>query len=90
MTADERCPAAHAEDPTPCDGPADAVVIFDYPLGGHGSKTGACEHHGARLLASLTHGRVHPGSAGPGSALRVYYAAQALPPFAWRHQGEDR
>lgn len=78
-----RCPAAHSDDPTPCDGPHDAVTILDHPLGGHGSEVTACEHHGARLLASLTRGRVHPGSAGDGSALRVYKTAQELPPFVW-------
>ncbi|MER5600536.1 hypothetical protein [Streptomyces sp. NPDC002265] len=74
-----RCPAAHLEDPTPCVGPV-AVVILDRQNGG----ARGCEHHGARLLASLDGGRVYPlPDAPPGTAIRVFKAAADTRPFAW-------
>lgn len=85
-----RCAAAHADDPTPCDGGRrDVVRVVDAA----GSGATGCEHHGARMLASLRGGRVYPG---PGSrdgqaAIRVYNAAQRLHPFPWvRKGGEER
>jgi hypothetical protein len=70
-----RCPAAHPEDPTPCGGEV-AVSVLDH------SNAGAdgCEHHAARLLASLDGGRVH---ALPGAAIRVFQAADGIRPFCW-------
>ncbi|KES07332.1 hypothetical protein BU52_10020 [Streptomyces toyocaensis] len=74
-----RCPAAHREDPTPCDGPL-VVTVRD---ASHGAASG-CEHHGARLLASLNNGRVFPLPDAPeGAALRVFKTAATLRPFAW-------
>ncbi|MET9762091.1 hypothetical protein ABZ016_24045 [Streptomyces sp. NPDC006372] len=67
----ERCPAADADDPTPCDGPP-VVTVLDR------SNTGAdgCERHAVRLLTLL------PGSyvitlphATAGTACRVFRAA---------------
>ena len=78
MTAD-RCRAAHPEDTTACVGPIHAVTVLD---GQGGSATG-CEHHAARLLASLTGGRVYSNSVTDGAAIRVFKAASKLPPFAW-------
>ncbi|MFF7101467.1 hypothetical protein ACFY9X_14965 [Streptomyces nigra] len=79
MTDTVRCPAAHHDDPTPCDGPAVVTVLDQYNDGADG-----CEHHGARLLASLERGRVYALPHAPaGAALRVFTAADDIPPFAW-------
>ncbi|MFI7014129.1 hypothetical protein [Streptomyces sp. NPDC050164] len=77
-----RCPAAHPEDPTPCTGPV-VVTILD----AQNSGANGCEHHGARLLASLDGGRVYPLpdalDAPDGAAIRVFKAADSTHPFAW-------
>lgn len=74
-----RCPAAHPEDPTPCDGPP-AVTVLDAANAG----ADGCEHHGARLLASLEGGRVYGLPDAPdGAAIRVFKAAQTIRPFPW-------
>ncbi|MFJ8934184.1 hypothetical protein ACIRL0_00480 [Streptomyces sp. NPDC102365] len=74
-----RCPAAHPDDPSPCDGPP-AVTILD---AGNAGANG-CEHHGARMLASLAGGRVVALPDAPdGAALRVFKAADDTRPFAW-------
>lgn len=76
---DTRCPAAHPEDPTPCDGPA-VVTVLDV----HNAGADGCEHHGARLLASLEGGRVYPLPDAPeGAAIRVFKAADTTRPFCW-------
>jgi hypothetical protein len=75
----DRCPAAHPEDPTPCDGPA-AVTILDKTNAG----ADGCEHHGARLLASIEGGRVYALPDAPeGAAIRVFKAADSIRPFPW-------
>ena len=77
--AKPRCPAAHPEDPTPCDGPVVVTVLDATNAGANG-----CERHAARLLASLTGGRVYPlGTSPEGAAIRVFQAAASLRPFAW-------
>ncbi|MER6351202.1 hypothetical protein ABT186_04955 [Streptomyces sp. NPDC001634] len=74
-----RCPAAHPDDPTPCDGPL-AVTVLDRENAG----ADGCEHHAARLLASLDRGRVYPlPHAAEGAAIRVFKAADGLRPFCW-------
>lgn len=74
-----RCPAAHPEDPTPCVGPVVVTVLDAVNAGADG-----CEHHGARLLASLVGGRVYAlPDAAPGTAVRVFQAAAGLRPFCW-------
>lgn len=78
MTAD-RCPAAHPDDPTPCTGPA-AVTVLDADNAG----ADGCEHHAARLLASLDGGRVYALPDAPeGAALRVFTASADIRPFPW-------
>jgi hypothetical protein len=43
-----------------------------------------CEHHGARLLASIEGGRVYPLPDAPeGAAIRVFKAADSIRPFPW-------
>ena len=74
-----RCAAAHVEDPTPCVGPRDAVTVLDAV----GGAAPGCEHHGARMAASVDDVRVEPGSV-VGAATRVFAAAQDLAPFCWR------
>jgi hypothetical protein len=79
--AAERCECAHPDDPTPCQGPLDAVTV----LVGDSNTVPGCEWHAARMLASLEAGRVHPGTVLLAAA-RVYLAAAELPPFAWTVQ----
>ncbi|MEV0183832.1 hypothetical protein AB0I54_31790 [Streptomyces sp. NPDC050625] len=79
-----RCPAAHPEDPTPCVGPV-AVTILDRENAG----ASGCEHHGARLLASLDGGRVYAlPHASEGAAIRTFKAAATTLPYAWVKRGE--
>ncbi|MFE7174240.1 hypothetical protein [Streptomyces sp. NPDC057616] len=76
---DDRCPAAHPEDPTPCVGPVVVTVLDAINDGADG-----CEHHGARILASLAAGRVFAlPDAPPGVATRVFQAADSIRPFCW-------
>lgn len=76
---DQRCPAAHPEDPTPCEGPVVVTVLDAANAGARG-----CEHHAARLLASLDGGRVYGLPDAPrGAAIRVFKAAYSLRPFPW-------
>ncbi|MEU7418453.1 hypothetical protein [Streptomyces antibioticus] len=43
-----------------------------------------CEHHAARMLASLDGGRVYAlPHAAPGTAIRVFKAADGTRPFCW-------
>jgi hypothetical protein len=79
MSGTVRCSAAHPEDPTPCGGPVVVRVLDAFNGGADG-----CEHHGARMLASLRGGRVHPLPDAPAeAAVRVYYAADTIRPFCW-------
>ena len=75
VSIDGRCPAAHPQDPTPCTGPP-AVTVLDAV----GDGADGCEHHGARILASLDGGRVY---ALPDAAIRVFKAAHTTRPFCW-------
>ncbi|WFB09539.1 hypothetical protein LRS74_22675 [Streptomyces sp. LX-29] len=85
VTGTVRCPAAHPDDPTPCDGPAVVTVLDAYNDGADG-----CEHHGARLLASLERGSVYALPDAPaGAAIRVFIAADDIPPFVW-YEGAPR
>ncbi|MGW0169536.1 hypothetical protein ACWDWT_30825 [Streptomyces sp. NPDC003343] len=84
-TLAERCPAAHHDDPTPCSGPA-VVTVLD----AHNDGANGCEHHGARILASLVGGRVYALPDAPdGSAIRTFKAAGTLRPFCW-YESEGR
>ena len=79
LQPEQRCPAAHPEDPTSCVGPV-AVTVLDATNAG----LNGCEHHGARLLASLDGGRVYAlPDASEGAAIRVFKAADAIRPFPW-------
>lgn len=74
-----RCPAAHPQDPTPCAGPI-VVTVLDAT----GAGADGCEHHGARLLASLDRGRVYALPGAPaGAAIRAFRATDGLRPFCW-------
>src|SRR5688500_17980840 len=73
-----RCPAAHGDDPTPCSGPPTVTVLDAGNAGADG-----CQHHAARLLASLEGGRVVSGQHHPGAAIRVYKSAADIRPFPW-------
>ncbi|SFM01581.1 hypothetical protein [Streptomyces pini] len=75
---DTRCAAAHPEDPTPCQGPHDAVTVSDRS----GGSAEGCEHHAARLLASLEGGHLAPGSV-EGAAIRVFETADRTRPYPW-------
>jgi hypothetical protein len=83
---EERCPAAHPQDPDACSGPTVVTV-----LAADNSGLDGCEHHGARLLASLDGGRVYPLPDAPdGAAIRVFKAAAITAPYAWVERGEAR
>ncbi|WP_254876522.1 hypothetical protein [Streptomyces sp. CAI-85] len=74
-----RCPAAHPEDPTPCDGPP-VVTVLDAKNAG----VVGCAHHGARMLASMHGARVVPLPDAPqGTAIDVFKAADGIRPFPW-------
>jgi hypothetical protein len=74
-----RCPAGHPEDPTPCSGPP-TVTILD----ARNASADGCQHHAARLLASIEGGRVYGlPDATPGAAIRVFKAAAGIRPFPW-------
>lgn len=74
-----RCSAAHHNDPTPCSGPPVVTVLDRQNAGADG-----CEHHAARILASLEGGRVYGLPDAPeGAAIRVFKAAANTRPFAW-------
>ena len=73
----DRCAAAHARDPRPCEGATDAVQIVDQTA----AATAACLLHGAVLLASLDRARVYPLGGLAGCAITVYVRARSLPPF---------
>jgi hypothetical protein len=76
---DRPCPAAHPDDPTDCTGPV-VVTVLD----ADGAGANGCEHHGARLLASLDGGRIFPlPDAPPGAAIRTFTAAAGIRPFCW-------
>ncbi|MGW1038699.1 hypothetical protein [Streptomyces sp. NPDC002547] len=76
---DGRCPAAHPDDPTPCIGPVTVTVLDAFNASADG-----CEHHAARLLASLDGGRVYALSDAPtGAAIRTFTAAGSIRPFFW-------
>ncbi|RMI92088.1 hypothetical protein BIU87_20730 [Streptomyces sp. ZS0098] len=84
----ERCPAAHPDDPTPCGGPV-VVTVLDR----HNAGVTGCEHHGARLLASVDGARVYPLPNAPeGAATRVFKRADTLPAYVWEtlNGGEQR
>lgn len=84
MTAPARCEAAHADDPSPCDGPVNLVRI----LSANGDQTLGCLRHGAVLLASLESGIVRQGPAGvPNAAITVHMRARGLKPFAFGTAG---
>ncbi|MDX2829468.1 hypothetical protein [Streptomyces scabiei] len=77
--SDQRCPAAHPDDPTPCTGLPTVTVLDRHNAGANG-----CQHHGARLLASLDGGRVYGlPHATPGTAIRVFKVAEGIRPFPW-------
>lgn len=78
-TPEQRCGAAHAKDPTPCEGDPAAVRVVDR----EGAETLACVHHGARLYASIDQPRVYPMPGHDGAALTVYNRAASIEPFAW-------
>ncbi|MFJ8189721.1 hypothetical protein ACIQ8D_08075 [Streptomyces sp. NPDC096094] len=74
-----RCPAAHPEDLTPCGGPVVVTIVDKDNAGADG-----CEHHAARMLASITGARpVAKPDAPAGVAVRVFRAAHHTHPFAW-------
>lgn len=74
-----RCPASHPEDPSPCGGPTVVTILDATNAGAQG-----CEHHAARLLASIDGGRVCPLPDAPdGAAIRVFKAASGIRPFPW-------
>jgi hypothetical protein len=80
MTTDDRCAAAHVEDPSDCDGPAAAVRIVDRD----NADVLGCPRHGAVTLASIDGGRVYQGpDCRDGDAIEVYRRAQILPPLAF-------
>ncbi|MFF1743889.1 hypothetical protein [Streptomyces mirabilis] len=82
---DQRCPAAHPDDPTPCDGPPVVLILDAANAGAEG-----CEHHGARLLAAIKDGRpVGLPHAEPGTASRVFKSAASIR-FFTSHDGGGR
>jgi ADP-ribose pyrophosphatase YjhB (NUDIX family) len=79
-TDTSRCSAAHPSDPSPCSGPVTVTVTDPSGAGLNG-----CEHHGARMLASIAGAKVYALPDAPdGAAVRTFKTAGTLPPYAWR------
>ncbi|MGA5468768.1 hypothetical protein ACPCUK_08040 [Streptomyces arboris] len=75
-----RCPAAHPEDSAPCGGPVVVTVVDAENAGADG-----CEHHAARMLASISGARpVAKPDAPAGVAGRVFRTAHHAHLFPWR------
>ncbi|MFI1184747.1 hypothetical protein [Streptomyces californicus] len=75
-----RCPAAHPEDATRCGGPVVVTVVDAENAGADG-----CEHHAARMLASISGARpVAKPDAPAGMAVRIFRTAHHTHPFPWR------
>ncbi|BFP54200.1 hypothetical protein SCMC78_40070 [Streptomyces sp. CMC78] len=75
-----RCPAAHPEDATPCGGPVVVTVVDAENAGADG-----CEHHAARMLASISGARpVAKPDAPTGVAVQIFRTAHHTHPFPWR------
>ncbi|OEV09207.1 hypothetical protein [Streptomyces nanshensis] len=74
-----RCPTAHPADASGCTGRPLVTVLDRDNAGADG-----CEHHAARLLATLAGGRVYglPHDT-DGAAVRVFRAAGRLRPWPW-------
>ena len=70
MTA-PRCAAAHIDDPSPCDGPADAVLVRDKVAG----EAKGCVRHAAAMLRAVEGSTVHAGSV-PGAAIEAFKRAR--------------
>ena len=71
-----RCPAAHPDDRSPCQGPPDAVRVVDRT----GNQRQGCVHHASAALASIKDARVYPGSVA-GAAIDAYRRARFRGPF---------
>lgn len=72
MTA-PRCSAAHIDDPSPCSGPADSVLVRDKT----GAEVSGCARHAAQVLAAVEGATVHAGSV-EGAAIDAFKRAQRL------------
>lgn len=77
----ERCAAAHTEDPSACEGSPDALRIVDRT----GAAVSGCVRHGAVLMASLEGGRVYPATV-QGAAIETYERARVLRPYEFGPQ----
>ncbi|MEU5108196.1 NUDIX hydrolase [Streptomyces sp. NPDC021354] len=78
-TSGGRCPAAHPSDPSDCAGPVAVTVVNSSGTAG----LDGCEHHAARMLASLPGARVYAlPDASEGAAGRTFKAASGMPPYA--------
>lgn len=83
---EEKCPANHPDDETPCSGPVLVMVLDSINEGARG-----CEHHASRLLASLDKGRVYSLPHAPaGTCMRVFLAASGMSPFSWRVESSEK
>lgn len=79
----QRCAAAHAQDPSDCDGLLDAVRVVDQ----ENADVLGCVQHGAVLLATLVGGRVYPGPGDTGgSAIDTSKWAQTLRPRSFERE----
>ncbi|MGA5467585.1 hypothetical protein ACPCUK_01920 [Streptomyces arboris] len=75
-----RCPAAHPEDATPCGGPVVVTVVDAENAGADG-----CEHHAARMLASISGARPVAKPDAPAEvAVRIVRTAHRTYAFPWR------
>lgn len=66
-----RCAAAHIDDLSPCDGPADAVIVRDKA----GGEAKGCVRHAAAMLRAVDGATVHAGSV-PAAAIEAFKRAQ--------------
>lgn len=82
-----RCQAAHATDPSPCEGATQAVTLRD----GKGKQLLGCVHHAARAIASIGGLTVGTGpygyqgySWGDSASREAVRRAKDLAPYDWQ------
>lgn len=75
-----RCEAAHCDDPRPCSGRGDLVLVVDR----HGGSCAGCVRHAAQLVAAVSEARVYPFAGDDGHVIAVLRLAGTRTPGDYR------